>query len=209
MAGTIICYGDSNTFGYDSRVGTEGRFPKEIRWTGILDDRTEYKVKNHGICGRCIPEMTGQMDFICKQIKSWAKKAAPIWLFLMLGTNDILNAAEPSAEKTAEKMKHFLERLQETPEVSEGKIELCLLVPPMMKRGSWVSDDRIVTESRKIGELYGALAEQLGIKCINCGKWELSLLYDGVHLSEEGHAEFAEKLISEPEAFELDIKGYL
>ena len=59
MAGTIICYGDSNTFGYDSRMGTEGRFPKEIRWTGILDDRTEYKVKNHGICGRCIPEMTG------------------------------------------------------------------------------------------------------------------------------------------------------
>ena len=45
MAGTIICYGDSNTFGYDSRMGTEGRFPKEIRWTGILDDRTEYKVK--------------------------------------------------------------------------------------------------------------------------------------------------------------------
>jgi len=30
-----------------------------------------------------------------------------------------------------------------------------------------------------------------------------------VHLSEEGHAEFAEKLISEPEAFELEIKGYL
>ena len=195
MAGTIICYGDSNTFGYDSRMGTEGRFPKEIRWTGILDDRTEYKVKNHGICGRCIPEMTGQMDFICKQI----------WLFLMLGTNDILNAAEPSAEKTAEKMKHFLERLQETPEVSEGKIELCLLAPPVMKRGSWVSDDRIVTESQKIGELYGILAEQLGIKCINCGKWELSLLYDGVHLSEEGHAKFAEKLISELETFELDI----
>ena len=102
-------------------------------------------------------------------------------------------------------MKHFLERLQETPEVSEGKIELCLLAPPVMKRGSWVSDDRIVTESQKIGELYGILAEQLGIRCIDCGKWELSLLYDGVHLSEEGHAEFAEKLISEPEAFELDI----
>ena len=64
---------------------------------------------------------------------------------------------------------------------------------------AWL-DDRIVTESQKIGELYGALAEQLDIKCINCGKWELPLLYDGVHLSEEGHAEFAEKLISEPEA---------
>ena len=48
MAGTIICYGDSNTFGYDSRMGTEGRFPKEIRWTGILDDRTEYKGKQTG-----------------------------------------------------------------------------------------------------------------------------------------------------------------
>lgn len=205
MAGTIICYGDSNTFGYDSRMGTEGRFPKEIRWTGILDDRTEYKVKNHGICGRCIPETTGQMDFICKQIKNWAKKDTPVWLFLMLGTNDILNAEEPSAEKTAEKMKRFLERLKATPEVSSGKIELCLLVPPVMKRGSWVSDDRIVTESQKLGSLYEILAEQLGIKCINCGKWELELLYDGVHLSEEGHAEFVEYLIAELAMFESGI----
>lgn len=197
MAGTIICYGDSNTFGYDSRMGTEGRFPKEIRWTGILDERTEYKVKNHGICGRCIPETAGQMDFICKQIKNWAKKDAPVWLFLMLGTNDILNAAEPSAEKTAEKMRRFLDRLMETPEVSGGKIELCLLAPPVMQRGSWVTDERIVAKSQKLGSLYEIVAEHLGIRCIDCGKWELELLYDGVHLSEEGHAEFAEYLMSE------------
>ena len=62
-----------------------------------------------------------------------------------------------------------------------------------------------MTESQKIGELYGALAEQLGIKCINCGKWELPLLYDGVHLSEEGHTEFVEYLIAELGMFEPGI----
>ena len=34
MPGTIICYGDSNTYGYDPHDQMEGRYPKDVRWTG-------------------------------------------------------------------------------------------------------------------------------------------------------------------------------
>ena len=52
MPGTLICYGDSNTYGYDPHDTNEGRYPKEVRWTGILDTETDWKVENHGVNGR-------------------------------------------------------------------------------------------------------------------------------------------------------------
>ena len=30
----ILCYGDSNTWGYDAAA--DDRFPEEVRWTGVL-----------------------------------------------------------------------------------------------------------------------------------------------------------------------------
>ena len=33
----ILCFGDSNTYGYDPHDTNEGRYPKEVRWTGIMD----------------------------------------------------------------------------------------------------------------------------------------------------------------------------
>ena len=41
---TILCYGDSNTYGYDPKTGL--RYPRTIRWPGhlqeILDDKSAY-----------------------------------------------------------------------------------------------------------------------------------------------------------------------
>ena len=38
----ILCYGDSNTFGYVPEDGS--RYPKNIRWTGILGEYLGNKV---------------------------------------------------------------------------------------------------------------------------------------------------------------------
>lgn len=48
----ILCYGDSNTWGYDAE--TKNRFPPDVRWTGILK-RTlgeGYHVIEEGLNGR-------------------------------------------------------------------------------------------------------------------------------------------------------------
>ena len=49
---TVLCYGDSNTWGYMPE--TDGRFPWEVRWPGILQRRLgeSYRVIENGICGR-------------------------------------------------------------------------------------------------------------------------------------------------------------
>ena len=41
---TILCYGDSNTYGYNPVNGL--RYPKGVRWTGVLQKMLgeEYEV---------------------------------------------------------------------------------------------------------------------------------------------------------------------
>src|SRR5512135_783272 len=49
---TVLCYGDSNTWGYDP--ATQQRFPRDVRWTGVLRDSLgpDYLVIEEGLNGR-------------------------------------------------------------------------------------------------------------------------------------------------------------
>ena len=51
-------------------------------------------------------------------------------------------------------------------------------------------------ESRNLARQYEALAERRGIQFADAGEWDISLAYDGVHFTEEGHARFAGGLAS-------------
>ena len=43
MAKTVLCYGDSNTYGYNPTTGL--RYPRNIRWTGRLQDLVARNLK--------------------------------------------------------------------------------------------------------------------------------------------------------------------
>ena len=49
---TILCYGDSNTYGYNPVNGL--RYPKDVRWTGVLQKLLgeQYAVIEEGCNGR-------------------------------------------------------------------------------------------------------------------------------------------------------------
>lgn len=197
MKGTIICYGDSNTYGYDPRSFMGDRYPYEVRWTGILESKAGWKIKNHGINGRCIPHNPSQLHFVCEQVKEWARETAPVFLWVMLGTNDLLMEPGFTAEDTALRMKHFLERILKEPVLKSGDIRLRLITPPCMEYGAWVSEERLYRESRKLDVAYRKIAECLKIDFTGTGEWEIPLVFDGVHFSEEGHRRFAENLFEE------------
>lgn len=100
MSGIIICYGDSNTYGYDPCVLAGDRYPEEDRWTEILERETDWKIEDHGICGRCIPHTGSQIRFACEQLRDWQDMDAPVQLWIMLGTNDLLQERQFTAEDT-------------------------------------------------------------------------------------------------------------
>lgn len=197
MAGTIICYGDSNTYGYDSCILMGDQYPEQNRWTGILESETDWKIENHGICGRCIPHTGSQIRFACEQLKAWQDKDAPVWIWIMLGTNDLLQERQFTAKDTAQRMETFLKKLMAEPAVSSGKITLYLIAPAQMEYGAWVDEERLYQESRQLGEEYKKVAERLGIGFTDAGKWDIPVVYDGVHFSEKGHHIFAQNIQEE------------
>ena len=73
----VICFGDSNTYGYDPRSYLGGRYDADSRWVDILAEETGWTVCNLGENGREIP---ASPDF----------PADTDLLIVMLGTNDLL-----------------------------------------------------------------------------------------------------------------------
>ncbi len=170
----IICFGDSNTYGYDPRGYFGGRYEADNRWVDILSAATGWTIRNLGQNGREIP------------YSSLAFPSDTDLLIVMLGTNDLLRGY--SAEASCCRMEAFLRYIQ------PGCGQLLLIAPPPMKRGVWVTEENLIAESVKLAEAYQALSQKLGIAFADAGQWNVSLAFDGVHFTEEGHRAFAEGL---------------
>lgn len=170
----IICYGDSNTFCYDPRSYFGSRYPAEFRWVDILAARTGWEIHNNGMNGRVIPRRTAQIS-----------KSMDL-LIIMLGTNDLLQGA--SADVAASRMEAFLKLLP------FEKEKILLIAPPPMKLGQWVTDEQLVEESRRLAYLYQNLSERLHIRFADAGEWNVSMCFDGVHFTEDGHIAFSSGL---------------
>ena len=169
----ILCFGDSNTYGYDPRGYFGGRYDPQDRWPEILAAQTGWEVLNLGENGRMIPR---SVDGLPRADR----------VLVMLGTNDLLQGA--TARETAERMGAFLADAQ----VRWG--EVLLICPPPMKRGAWVPTEALAAESVRLGAEYKALAARLGIPFLDTRSWGIELAFDGVHFTEKGHRAFGEKL---------------
>lgn len=171
----IWCFGDSNTYGYDPCGFFSGRYAAP--WPELLAEKTGLDVINDGKNGRMIPVREYELRQFRKDTERYDAGA----LIVMLGTNDLLEGAK--AKEAAARMEAFL--------AGYTVPQILLVSPPPMKRRAWVPDDNLVEESRELARQYEALAERLGTRYVDAGKWDIELAYDGVHFSEAGHARFA------------------
>lgn len=108
----ILCYGDSNTYGYDPRSFIGDRYPADARWVELLAKETGWEIINRGLNGWEIPEqdipLPNDLDL----------------LIVMLGTNDLLQGAD--AETADGRMETFLR----CSPLAEGK-QILLIAPPL------------------------------------------------------------------------------
>ena len=178
----MLCYGDSNTYGYDPRGFFGDRYPAECRWVDILAQKLKWEIQNEGQNGREIPIRPFQYQRAGELLTS----NPPNIFAIMLGTNDLLRG--DSAEVNCSRMEAFLRYLQ--PKCGQ----LLLIAPPPMKRGAWVTEENLIAESVKLAEAYQVLSQKLDIAFVNAGQWNVELTFDGVHFTEAGHRAFAEGL---------------
>ena len=176
----ILCFGDSNTYGYDPRGFFGDRYGAEDRWVDLLAKQTGHDCINAGASGREIPRSSYALRLPTEQ------QEVDIFL-VMLGTNDLLQGA--TAKEAAARMEFFLNQL-----LAHCK-QVLLVAPPPMKRGAWVPTDALVAESVHLAEEYKRLAEKLNIPFADTRQWDIELTFDGVHFTEEGHRSFAAHLM--------------
>ena len=173
----VICYGDSNTYGFDPRGWLGGRYGADNRWVDILAAETGWTISNMGQNGREIPS---------------AAPAFPAYtelLIVMLGTNDLLQGRSP--EQAAERLERFLAG------ISLDRSKILLIAPPPLALGAWVPSPQLIDDSHTFARCCKALAEQLGIRFADAERWDIPLAYDGVHFTGQGHKTFATKLLEE------------
>ena len=126
---TILCYGDSNTWGYNPR--TQDRFPIAERWTGVLAHKlgAEFRVVEEGLNGRTtvwddpIEGYKNGKEYLIPCLESHR----PIDLVvIMLGTNDLKKRFSVSAYDIAQSVGVLVEIVQEARrDRTEARLEFC------------------------------------------------------------------------------------
>ena len=179
----ILCFGDSNTYGYDPRSYFGSRYPAQYRWVDLLAQTLGCKVVNAGENGREIPRREEELLHFDRMLTD----QQPIdLLIVMLGSNDLLQGN--SIESVVKRMENFLQH------VDLGKFQVLLISPPPMQLGEWVPTQDLIDHSVALNCEYQALSGRLGVRFADAGEWNISLTFDGVHFTEEGHRAFAEGL---------------
>ena len=168
----VICYGDSNTYGYDPRSWFGDRYDQN--WPKLLAEKTGWDISNRGENGREVPRMSVSFP---EDITL---------LIVMLGTNDLLQ------NRSVDLIRNRMESFLVSQNLTSGKI--LLLAPPPMALGAWVENSELLRERHRLAMELCDLAEGLGTLFADPGDWNIPLAYDGVHLTQEGHQVFADRL---------------
>ena len=195
----ILCYGDSNTWGYIP--GQNGkRFPIDKRWTGILQKYLgdEYEIIEEGLSGRTTtiedsdrPGINGE-TYLLPCLESHR----PINLvILMLGTNDLKQNYNKNPQEVTENVEKLLQLIKNY--TSKNSVQIILICPPEVDEGvAGVELDYKGggSKSKELGRLYSELSEKLEIEYIDLGQIVKPSKIDGYHLDQESHEKIANEL---------------
>ena len=179
----ILCFGDSNTYGYDPRSCFGSRYPAQSRWVDMLANQTGWEMVNAGENGREIPSQERELLAFHRLLAG--QKPVDL-LIVFLGTNDLLQGNAPEA--VAQRMEWFLNHM----ELDKSRI-LVMGLPPL-QRGQWVPSQTLIDAATALNREYRHLSDRLGVDFADAGPWNIPMAFDGVHFTEEGHKAFAEAL---------------
>ncbi|MBR3331618.1 MAG: HAD-IA family hydrolase [Mogibacterium sp.] len=197
---TVLCYGDSNTYGYDPQ--TCGRYPYDKRWTTLLGEMlgNRYEVISEGLNGRTTaydrPGAAWKNGMSCFTACLGTHKPVD-FVIIMLGTNDCDKELGLSAGDIADGMEKLVSIIEEETPVLQGYVPEIIVAAPAAIQGDIAKSpfaDKLtagsVQKSLDIGPLYREIAERHGVKFADATKG-IEVAPDCEHLTEEGHRQIA------------------
>lgn len=199
----IICFGDSNTHGYNGETG--GRFDENERWTRLLQQKLgdEYLVVEEGLGGRTtcfldpLHEGMCGLDYLYPCLMS--HKPVDL-LIIMLGTNDTKERFASTPGCIGLGMKRLVAKAIATTDAWEGKKPNILIVAPRNIQRDYEMTDVVGTMGRGCAEKSEGLAREYKkiAGLMGCEFFDANTVVseynhqDYMHLTAEGHRQLAE-----------------
>ena len=200
----ILCYGDSNTWGYISGSDHK-RYNENERWTKLLQQKlgSGYEVIEEGLNSRTLfsddnrPGKEGRNGFTyLKPCLDTHDKIDVV--ILMLGTNELRNTFNNSAQDIVNMIDRYVLFIKNNKsQIDKTVPEVIISGLPLVKENTAYCEkgDKYKGASKKseeLNKLYKLYCEKNGIQYINNN--DLKTGIDGVHLTKESHKLLAQKL---------------
>lgn len=201
MMKNILCFGDSNTFGWDPDRLT--RFEKNRRWTGILAGLlgNSYYVIEEGLGGRTFgfddPELPGRnaAEYLLPCVLSHQPLDLVI---MMLGTNDLKACFSPTLDQISRKLEHLI-RILKNPEIWDNKRPPQILIVSPVWFGNHLPETpfhRIfcpdsVEMSHDLAETLCRTAGKYGCEFMDAALYAKASQADAIHMDVENHGKLA------------------
>ena len=205
---TILCYGDSNPWGFNP--ATRDRYEPDIRWPGVLRAELgpDFSIVEEGLCGRTtvwedpIENHMSGADYLIPCLQTHR----PVDLvIIMLGTNDLKYRFHVGASDIARSVARLAEIIGDShcgpgQEGTSPKVLAACPAPileveafsDMFRGGAW--------KSRRFRAEFGRAGAERGFPVFYVEDVASSSPIDGIHLEREAHAAIGRAIAPEVRA---------
>lgn len=201
MEKTILCYGDSNTWGYAPAAGE--RFDEHTRWTRILAGMLGkgFHVVEEGLNGR-----TTAFDDPIEPFRNGRKplevvllSQSPIDLFaVMLGTNDTKKFLNLTPFMISRGLESIVAEAAQPKYGRNGRPPKVLVISPIHISSEGYTeqtreyfDEASVQKAAALSKLYRQVTEQYGCAFLDASTYANPSPKDGIHMEPKDHAALA------------------
>lgn len=196
---TVVCFGDTNTWGYDNKDGS--RLSYDSRWTGILEKELgrEFRVIEEGLPGRATIEDPVESGKNAKeQIGPCLESHSPIdfWV-MMLGQPDLKKRFSLTAYDIAMGIEELVKAVKRSNAGPAGKSPELLLISPVQVgqiKGSvmerWFPAEGTYERSAQLPALYYEIAKRYDAEFLEASS-VAKTASDAIHIDNESHLPLA------------------
>ncbi len=207
----ILCFGDSNTWGYTPVTGE--RYDRHTRWPGVLQDRLgdSWLVLEAGLNGRTTVfadpfyRFRGGLDALGFELL----EHTPLDLVILaLGTNDLQFTDARGAARGCRSLIYEVRSVCE--QIAAGRFwpvggngsasgvpEILVLSPILVHErvreiDPWSTLADGPAQSRSFARWYKEMAEAAGVSFLDSASFAAPSELDGIHMEPDGHAALAQ-----------------
>lgn len=191
----ILCFGDSNTWGYDGITGK--RFGYKVRWPQVLQSElgSDYHIIEEGLCGRTTvfnDPLNNHLNGL-EALEILLKTHAPIdQLIIMLGTNDTKERFSANAMNIIMGLEKLL-NLAKISEAWRNEVKMFILAPIIIDERIYNTEFGLsmgkgcARKSQKLVKYLETLSKQIGTEYFDINEFCTVNKVDYMHLDEKSH----------------------